>query len=345
LESAQLKASVDQSLGDGTSGERTCLKIDSRIFSLAITIDTPNAARATGILRVVISSHQVIDGAIVTIHLRLGLQLNHAQQGSLEVGQSGIGRHQATVESLTCGQQRIDASKTLACLAYDNLAILDFEINLSSSGRITHSKGATLASSAVHNLEVTNGQISCCHFKLGDFRVQSDIELGGCFGRSFQLRLTIQQGVDTAIQTTDVVDVFLRISNSFFEVFGDLFDLGGYDTVGITSKNRGSGTNCGETVQITASIGQIISNSRFDLFVGRIFRVDCIFCQNRGNCLDGSSVGQEVVLGLNSSQVGFQQFSEPGKTRQEVVKLALLAAERLLDGELIAKGGAWRIEP
>ncbi|MBZ0329349.1 hypothetical protein KZO25_03350 [Halomonas sp. ANAO-440] len=34
-----------------------------------------------------------------------------------------------------------------------------------------------------------------------------------------------------------------------------------------------------------------------------------------------------------------------GKTRQEVMKLALLAAERLLDGELIAKGGAWRIEP
>jgi hypothetical protein len=34
----------------------------------------------------------------------------------------------------------------------------------------------------------------------------------------------------------------------------------------------------------------------------------------------------------------------PSKTRQEVMKLALLAAERLLDGGLIAKGGTWRIE-
>ena len=29
----------------------------------------------------------------------------------------------------------------------------------------------------------------------------------------------------------------------------------------------------------------------------------------------------------------------------DMVKLALLAAERLLDSELIAKGGVWRIEP
>jgi hypothetical protein len=46
------------------------------------------------------------------------------------------------------------------------------------------------------------------------------------------------------------------------------------------------------------------------------------------------------------SQTRLRRLSQAhSKTRQEVMKLALLAAERLLDGELIAKGGAWRIEP
>lgn len=56
---------------------------------------------------------------------------------------------------------------------------------------------------------------------------------------------------------------------------------------------------------------------------------------------------KEVTVSLDaSSQARLRRMGQAyGKTRQEVMTLALLAAERLLDGELIAKGGAWRIEP
>ena len=56
---------------------------------------------------------------------------------------------------------------------------------------------------------------------------------------------------------------------------------------------------------------------------------------------------KEVTVSLNTvSQERLRRLGlAHGKTRQEVVPLALLAAERLLEGELITKGGAWRIEP
>lgn len=56
---------------------------------------------------------------------------------------------------------------------------------------------------------------------------------------------------------------------------------------------------------------------------------------------------KEVTVSLDaSSHERLRRLSQAhGKTRQEVLSLALLAAERLLEGELIAKDGAWRIKP
>lgn len=56
---------------------------------------------------------------------------------------------------------------------------------------------------------------------------------------------------------------------------------------------------------------------------------------------------KEVTVSLEADSRGrLRRLGQVhGKTQQEVVKLALLAAERLLDGESIAKGGTWRIEP
>jgi len=56
---------------------------------------------------------------------------------------------------------------------------------------------------------------------------------------------------------------------------------------------------------------------------------------------------KEVTVSLNTvSQERLRRLGlAHGKTRQEVIALALLAAERLLEGELIAKGGTWRIKP